>query len=190
MQDKLRNLIYRGSFPIFPFLRKLLRGNFQLFPSSGLLNRPLACSPGEHVLPQGDYIQSHYENGVPLSGKKDLQNYRRDSLSPNGADHPIWSYIDLKESLYDKKGIDIFYDLESGKPLPLEDNKAEVIFSSFVIRPYFSFTATKNLCSGSFSVIEAIRSGIVFHYESPQSMPMNMALELWKRLRPDHTRPF
>ncbi|HOZ31229.1 MAG TPA: class I SAM-dependent methyltransferase [Bacteroidales bacterium] len=71
----------------------------------------------------------------------------------------IWTYIDLDTKHYSQSGIDINYDLESLKPLPLQDNSAEVIFSSFVIE-HISVDATKNLCTEAFRVL---KKGGVYH---------------------------
>jgi len=160
MKNKLRNLFIR-ILPHFPFLRKVL---LKLFPSNCLLNRQVLR---ENFL--GDYIQSHYD-------KETLRQKRFYNIGAGSqrSRFPIWSYIDLKESLYDKQGIDIFYDLESGKPLPLEDNKAEVIFSSFVIE-HISVAAAKNLCREAF---RALKPGGVFH---SKVHAYEYGFKLWKK---------
>src|SRR5690554_121218 len=71
----------------------------------------------------------------------------------------FWTYIDLETSKYNKKGIDIFYDLESLSPIPIPDNYAEVIFNSFVIE-HVSVDATKNLCKEAFRIL---KKGGIFH---------------------------
>ena len=71
----------------------------------------------------------------------------------------FWSYIDLEASKYSKKGIDVFYDLESLSSIPLPDTHAEVIFNSFVIE-HISIEATKNLCKEAFRVL---KKGGIFH---------------------------
>lgn len=71
----------------------------------------------------------------------------------------FWTYIDLETSKYNKKGIDIFYDLESLSPIPVPDNYAEVVFNSFVIE-HISIDATKNLCKEAFRIL---KKGGVFH---------------------------
>jgi len=71
----------------------------------------------------------------------------------------FWSYIDLKGSGYNNKGIDIYYDLESLGSIPIDDNYAEVIFNSFVIE-HISIEATKNLCREAYRIL---KKGGVFH---------------------------
>jgi SAM-dependent methyltransferase len=136
----------------------------KLFPSSGLLIRQVLR---ENFL--GDYIQSHYDKESLI--RKRFYNIGAGSQR---SQFPIWSYIDLKESLSDKQGIDIFYDLESKKPLPLEDNKAEVIFSSFVIE-HISIAATKNLCREAY---RALKPGGVFH---SKVHAYEYGFKLWKK---------
>jgi hypothetical protein len=130
----------------FPFARRIL---LKLFPSSSLLNR--------QVLQQNflrDYIYSHYE-------EESLKQKRFYNIGAGfqRSKFPIWSYVDLKGSGYDEKGIDVFYDLESITPIPLQDNMAEVVFSSFVIE-HISVAATHNLCREAYRVL---KSGGVFH---------------------------
>jgi SAM-dependent methyltransferase len=160
MKNKLKDRFIR-ILPHFPFFRKVL---LKLFPTSGLLNRQILQ---ENFL--GDYIQSHYDQGSLIQ-----RRFYNIGAGSQRSRFPIWSYIDLKESLYDKQGIDIFYDLESGKPLPLEDNKAEVIFSSFVIE-HISVAATKNLCSEAF---RALKPGGVFH---SKIHAYEYGYKLWKK---------
>ncbi len=73
--------------------------------------------------------------------------------------YDFWSYVDLKDSKYCKDNIDVYFDLESLKTLPIEENSAEVIFSSFVIE-HISIEATKNLCKEAYRVL---KEGGVFH---------------------------
>jgi len=71
----------------------------------------------------------------------------------------FWSYIDLESSKYSKRGIDIFYDLESLSSIPVPNTHAEVIFNSFVIE-HISIEATKNLCKEAYRIL---KKGGVFH---------------------------
>jgi SAM-dependent methyltransferase len=145
MKNKLRNL-FITLLPHLPFLRKLL---LKLSPSSCLLNRQILQ---ENYL--RDYIQNYYD-------KEALQQklFYNIGAGYQRSKFPVWSYVDLKAAGYDEKGIDVFYDLESLAPLPLEPGKAEVIFSSFVIE-HISANATRNLCSEAF---KALKPGGVFH---------------------------
>ncbi len=145
LKNKLRNLFIQ-LLPHFPVLRKLL---LKLSPSSCLLNTQILQ---ENYL--RDYIQSYYDS-ASLQQKRFYNigaGYQRSKF-------PVWSYVDLKAAGYDERGIDVFYDLESLAPLPLEAGKAEVIFSSFVIE-HISAAATRNLCGEAF---RALKPGGVFH---------------------------
>lgn len=75
------------------------------------------------------------------------------------SNYDFWKYIDLDNDDYDNTGIDIAFDLESLKPLPIQDNFAEVIFNSFVIE-HISVEATKNLCREAYRIL---KKGGVFH---------------------------
>jgi|GEM_PF-1914390 len=86
----------------------------------------------------------------------------------------FWTYIDMETSKYDKKGIDIFYDLESLKPIPVNDNYTEVVFNSFVIE-HISVNATKNLCKEAYRIL---KTGGVFH---SKVYCYEYAYKLWKK---------
>ena len=72
---------------------------------------------------------------------------------------PYWSYIDLPSDSYGFDHMDIAYDLESLEPLPLESDKAEVIFNSFLLE-HVSWGATKNLIKEAY---RTLKKGGVFH---------------------------
>mgnify|MGYP005802257227 CR=1 FL=1 len=55
--------------------------------------------------------------------------------------------------------MDIAYDLDSLKPLPLESDKAEVIFNSFLLE-HMSWDAIKNLVKDAY---RSLKKGGVFH---------------------------
>lgn len=130
----------------YPFARRLL---LKLFPSSSLLNRAALLENFLH-----DYIYSYYD-------QESLEQKRFYNIGAGfqRSQFPFWSYVDLKASGYDEKGIDVFFDLESLEPLPLKDDMAEVIFNSFVIE-HISAAATRNLCKEAFRVL---KPGGVFH---------------------------
>jgi len=143
-----------------PSARNLL---LKVFPSSSLLNRERLK---ENYL--RDYIYSHY-------AKDSLEQRRFYNIGAGfqRSTFPIWSYVDLKAAGYDERGIDVFYDLESLSPLPLGENLAEVIFSSFVIE-HISVAATKNLCKEAYRVL---KPGGVFH---SKIHPYEYGYLLWK----------
>lgn len=101
-----------------------------------------------------DYILSYY----PEDSIKEKKFYNIGAGNQRSK-NDIWSYVDLADSKYDKKGIDVFFDLESLEPISLPDNHAEVIFNSFVIE-HISIPATKNLCNEAFRIL---KKGGVFH---------------------------
>jgi hypothetical protein len=128
------------------FFRKILS---KLFPHNTQIKKKML---EENYLEQ--YIKSYYSE-ESIAEKRFYNIGAGDQRSKFN----IWSYIDLESSDYSKKNIDIFYDLESLSPIPIPDNYAEVIFSSFVIE-HISATATKNLCNEAFRVL---KKGGVFH---------------------------
>ncbi|MDD3741491.1 MAG: class I SAM-dependent methyltransferase [Bacteroidales bacterium] len=101
-----------------------------------------------------DYIYNYYA-ASSLSEKK----FYNVGAGNQRSNFNFWTYIDLDTNHYNKSGIDINYDLESLKPLPLEDNSAEIVFNSFVIE-HISVEATKNLCKEAYRVL---KKGSVFH---------------------------
>jgi len=101
-----------------------------------------------------DYIYNYY--AAKSISEKRFYNIGAGSQRSN---FDFWTYIDLDTDHYNKEGIDINYDLESLKPLPLEDNSAEIVFNSFVIE-HISVEATKNLCKEAFRVL---KKGGIFH---------------------------
>ena len=121
----------------------------KIFPSNTFLKR-LALQ--ETYL--NDYISSFYDN---KSIEKKL--FYNIGAGNQRSSFDIWKYIDLKSSKYSKDNIDVFYDLESLEPIPIDSNHAEVIFNSFVIE-HISIDATKNLCREAFRIL---KQGGVFH---------------------------
>ncbi|HNQ67326.1 MAG TPA: class I SAM-dependent methyltransferase [Bacteroidales bacterium] len=101
-----------------------------------------------------DYIYNYY-TASSLSEKR----FYNIGAGNQRSSFDFWTYIDLDTDHYSKSGIDINYDLESLKPLPLEDNSAEIVFNSFVIE-HISVEATKNLCKEAYRVL---KNGGVFH---------------------------
>lgn len=101
-----------------------------------------------------DYIHAHYP-------KESIDNklFYNIGAGNQRSQHDIWTYMDLKSELYNNEGIDIFYNLEALEAMPLIDEHAEVIFSSFVIE-HISMNATKNLCREAYRVL---KEGGVFH---------------------------
>ncbi len=160
MKKTLRSALSRW-LPGMPRLRKML---LFFFPSSALLNR---IGLQENFL--GAYIRSYY----PAESIRDRRFYNIGAGSQRSR-YPLWSYVDLRESDYDKVGIDVFFDLEALEPMPLEPGKAEVVFSSFVIE-HISVAATKNLCREAFRVL---RPGGVFHSKVHS---YEYGYQLWKK---------
>jgi SAM-dependent methyltransferase len=120
---------------VFPTNKKLVKLRFQ-----------------ESFLEQ--YIYSFYES-------KSLENRAFYNIGAGNqrSKFKFWSYVDLKESKYLKKGVDVFFDLEELTPLPLDNECAEVVFNSFVIE-HISVEATKNLCKEAYRVL---KTGGIFH---------------------------
>jgi len=101
-----------------------------------------------------DYIYSYY----PIESIKEKKFYNIGAGNQRSK-HNIWSYIDMPNSNYNKKGVDIFYNLESLEPIPIPDNFAEIVFNSFVIE-HISINATKNLCNEAYRIL---KKGGIFH---------------------------
>jgi hypothetical protein len=100
------------------------------------------------------YIKSLYSNESILQ-----RRFFNIGAGSQRSIYDFWTYVDLEASKYSKEGIDVFYDLESLTPMPISDNYAEVIFSSFVIE-HISIAATKNLCEEAY---RSLKKGGVFH---------------------------
>ncbi len=101
-----------------------------------------------------DYILSFYPKK-----SLELKLFYNIGAGNQRSEYKFWSYVDLRSSKYDKRGIDIFYDLESLCPLPIVSDHAEVVFNSFVIE-HISKEATRNLCNEAYRIL---KEGGVFH---------------------------
>ncbi|BDD11062.1 hypothetical protein FUAX_34940 [Fulvitalea axinellae] len=112
----------------------------------------------KHLLLRFEFLEKSIRNFYPEESLRQKRFYNIGAGSQRSR-FGFWSYVDLKTSDYEKSGIDIFFDLESLEPLPLERDMAEVIFSSFVIE-HISKEATKNFCKEAF---KALKKGGVFH---------------------------
>jgi len=111
------------------FGRKLL--GF-LFPHNPFIKKKLM---------EKEYLEKYIRNYYSNESIKERKFYNLGAGSQR-SNFDFWTYIDLESSKYSKKGIDIFYDLESLSTIPIEDNYAEVVFNSFVIE-HISVDATK-----------------------------------------------
>jgi len=107
---------------------------------------------------ENDYLGQYIYNIYSDESIKERRFYNIGAGSQR-SNFDFWTYIDLETSKYDKKGIDIFYDLESLSPIPIPDDYAEIVFNSFVIE-HISVDATKNLCKEAFRVL---KKGGIFH---------------------------
>ncbi|MEA4919255.1 class I SAM-dependent methyltransferase [Proteiniphilum sp.] len=107
---------------------------------------------------ENDFLKQYIHNLYSDESIKEKRFYNIGAGSQRSK-FDFWTYIDLETSKYSKKGIDIFYDLESLSPIPVPDDHAEVVFNSFVIE-HISMEATKNLCREAFRML---KKGGVFH---------------------------
>lgn len=136
----------RQLFYYFPFLKKF----FTFFlPRNIFLKREFFKS---NFLK--DYIYSFYdENSI-----KEKRFYNIGAGNQRSM-YNMWTYLDLKDSQYNKNNIDLFFDLEKLSPMPIQNDCAEVVFSSFVVE-HISNEATKNYCNEAYRVL---KKGGVFH---------------------------
>ena len=109
-------------------------------------------------LMENDYLEQYIHNVYSDESMKEKRFYNIGAGSQR-SNFDFWTYIDLETSKYNKKGIDIFYDLESLSPIPIPEDYAEVVFNSFVIE-HISVDATKNLCKEAFRIL---KKGGIFH---------------------------
>ncbi len=120
----------------------------KIFPSNTSVRRKLKNQFLE------DYVKNYYcEDSI---NKKKFYNV---GAGNQRSRFDFWSYIDLESSKYNKDGVDVFFDLESLKEIPLPSDEAEVIFNSFVIE-HITKEATKNLCKEAY---RTLKKGGIFH---------------------------
>ena len=145
MRDALKQLMW-AALREYPSLRALL---------AKILARNVKF---QKVLLQLDYLEQTIRNQYGDEALKEKRFYNIGAGNQRSR-YPFWSYLDLKSDTYDHSGIDLFFNLESYEPLPIDNDKAEVIFSSFVIE-HVSKKATQNLAK---EALRALKPGGVFH---------------------------
>lgn len=134
-----------------------------LFQNSSFFRKTLSClfprnASVKKKIFEKDYLEQYIHNLYSAESIKERRFYNIGAGSQRSIFN-FWTYLDIETSKYNKKNIDLFYDLESLSPIPVPDDYAEIIFNSFVIE-HISIEATKNLCKEAY---RALKTGGVFH---------------------------
>ncbi|WP_100753538.1 class I SAM-dependent methyltransferase [Vibrio salilacus] len=72
--------------------------------------------------------------------------------------HPLWRNVDFSNSWYKDNKININYDLMELKPLPIDSDSAEIIYTSHTLE-HINEEAVDNILSESFRVLK--RNGVI-----------------------------
>jgi SAM-dependent methyltransferase len=85
---------------------------------------------------------------------KSLSEKRFYNVGAGDFEHPFWTNLDMREECFGRIHTDYTeFDLESLKPLPVENNSAEIIYSSHTIE-HISNAAAQNLFNEAFRVLK------------------------------------
>lgn len=101
-----------------------------------------------------------------IYGKKAVENRRFYNIGAGSFRHPAWTNVDHTSEWYrvvQEKGIDIDWDLLSLTPLPVQDNSAEIVYSSHTIEHIIN-EAAQNMFNESHRIL---RKGGVFRVTTP-----------------------
>lgn len=107
-------------------------------------------------------IDLYYE----IYGKKAVENRRFYNIGAGSFRHPAWTNVDHKSEWYNvvqENGIDIDWDLLSLTPLPIQDDSAEIVYSSHTIE-HITNEAAQNMFKESHRIL---RKGGVFRVTTP-----------------------
>ena len=101
-----------------------------------LKQEPLPSESGtkaqEHTMQVG--TQNQLSQYIELFGENAVRERRFYNIGAEASfKHPAWTVINLPSEHYGEDYMDIAWDLMSGKPLPIEDGKARVIFSRYTL---------------------------------------------------------
>jgi len=110
----------------------------------------------------GNDIDLYYR----IYGKKTVENRRFYNIGAGSFRHPAWTNVDHKSEWYrvvQEKGIDIDWDLLSLTPLPVQDDSAEIVYSSHTIEHIIN-EAAQNMFNESHRIL---RKGGVFRVNTP-----------------------
>ena len=98
--------------------------------------------------------------------KKAVENRRFYNIGAGSFSHPAWTNVDHASEWYrvvQEKGIDIDWDLLSLTPLPVQDDSAEIVYSSHTIEHIIN-EAAQNMFNESHRIL---RKGGVFRVNTP-----------------------
>lgn len=96
-----------------------------------------------------------------LYGKKAVENQRFYNIGAGGFRHPAWTNIDHESDWYrEVQGdyIDIDWDLLSLKPVPIEDNSAEIVYTSHTLE-HVTDKAAQNMFNESHRILQ--KGGVI-----------------------------
>lgn len=99
-----------------------------------------------------------------IYGKEAVKNRRFYNIGAGGFRHPAWTNVDHESEWYkDAQGIGIDWDLLSLTPIPVEDNSAEIVYSSHTIE-HITDEAAQNMFNESHRIL---REGGYFRVTAP-----------------------
>lgn len=95
-------------------------------------------------------------------GKEAVENRRFYNIGAGSFRHPVWTNVDHKSDWYSNAqsrsiGIGIDWDLLSLTPIPVQDNSAEIIYSSHVIE-HITDEAAQNMFSECYRIL--VKDGV------------------------------
>lgn len=101
-------------------------------------------------------VQNRTSRYIELFGEEAVRERRFYNLGAEASfKHPAWTVINLPSEHYGENYMDISWDLMSREPLPIEDEKARVIFSRYTLEhvdddsvAHFLVEANRALISG------------------------------------------
>jgi SAM-dependent methyltransferase len=79
--------------------------------------------------------------------------------------HPYWTNVDMPSDHYMSSKVDISFDLMSGDPLPIDDNSAEIIYSSHCIE----HIRNENLLHFAQEARRSLKDGGILRLVTPDS---------------------
>ena len=91
-----------------------------------------------------------------IYGKEAVENRRFYNIGAGGFRHPAWTNVDHKSEWYEDvqhNGIGIDWDLLSLTSIPVEDNVAEIIYSSHTIE-HITDEAAQNMFNESYRILK------------------------------------
>lgn len=97
-----------------------------------------------------------------LYGMESVKNRRFYNIGAESFRHPAWTNVDYKSN-WQKKSIGIMWDLMSLAPIPLEDNCAEIVYSSHMVE-HITDPVAQNIFNESYRIL---KKGGIFRVTTP-----------------------